>query len=111
MSDELERRLRAAYDDLPVPDDDETAAARRAVLSAAPAPHVRRPRRAPALAFAALALGAAAFGGGYAIASGSETPAEPAPRAQLNAGPGFLPAEGWHIVVTRTTSVPFPAIV
>jgi hypothetical protein len=99
MSDELERRLRAAYDDLPVPGDDETAAARRAVLAAAPTPSVRRPRRALALAFAALALGGAAFGGGYAVASGADAPAEPAPRAQLNAGPGFLPAEGWETVV------------
>jgi hypothetical protein len=100
MSDELERRLRAAYDDLPVPGDDETAAARRAVVAAAPMPHVRRPRRVLALAFAALAVAAAAFGGGYAVASGSDTPAEPARRALLNAGPGFLPAEGWEVTAT-----------
>jgi hypothetical protein len=99
MSDELERRLRAAYDHLPVPGDDETAAVRRAVVAAAPTPRVRRPRRELALAFAALALGGAAFGGGYAVASGSDAPAKPAPRAQLNAGPGFLPAEGWETVV------------
>lgn len=99
MSDELERRLRAAYDHLPVPGDDETAAVRRAVVAAAPTPRARGPRRTLALAFAALALGGAAFGGGYAVASGTDTPAEPAPRARLNAGPGFLPAEGWETVV------------
>jgi hypothetical protein len=100
MSDELERRLRAAYDDLPLPSDDETAAARRAFLAAAPGPRVRRPRRALALAFAALALGAAAFGGGWAVASSQDAPARPEPDAPLNAGPGFLPAPGWDVAAT-----------
>lgn len=106
MSDELERRLRAAYDDLPLPTEDETAAARRAVVAAAPAPRAHRARRGAALALAALALGAAAFGGGYAVASSAETPAKPAPRATLNAGPGFLPAVGWDVVATGTTAPP-----
>jgi hypothetical protein len=101
MSDDLERRLRAAYDDLPAPGDDETAAARRAFVAAAPAPRVRRRRRALALSFAGLAIAVAAFGGGWAIASStSETPAKPAPRATLNAGPGFLPAPGWEVAAT-----------
>jgi hypothetical protein len=107
MSDDLERRVRAAYDDLPVPSDDETAAARRAFIGAAPAPRVRRRRRALALAFAGLALAVAAFGGGWAIASSTtETPAKPAPRATLNAGPGFLPAVGWDTAATGTTAPP-----
>jgi hypothetical protein len=99
MSDELERRLRAAYDDLPLPTEDETAAARRAFVAAAP-PSRRRTHRALTVAFAALALGAAAFGGGYAVASSADTPAEPEPDAPLNAGPGFLPAPGWDVAGT-----------
>jgi hypothetical protein len=109
MSEELERRLRAAYDDLPLPSDDDTAAARRAFVAASPVPRTRPTRRVLALAFAVLALGAAAFGGGYAVASSAETPAKPAPRATLNAGPGFLPAEGWEVDATGagwTTQAP-----
>ena len=102
MSDELERRLRAAADCLPGPGDDETALARERFLAAAPAP---RRRRALSLAFAAIAV-AAAFGGGYAIASSTQEPAEPEPRAQLNAGPGFLPAVGWDVVATGATAPP-----
>lgn len=96
MSDELERRLRAAADGLPGPGEDETALAREQFLAAVPQ---SRRRRVPALALAAVAV-AAAFGGGYALASSTDSPAEPEPGAQLNAGPGFLPAEGWDVAAT-----------
>ena len=105
MSDDLDTRLRAAYDALPGPTDDETAAVRARLLAAAPAPVQRRRRRVPALALAALAV-AAAFGGGYAVASSAETPAKPARRATLNAGPGFLPTVGWDVAATGTTAPP-----
>jgi hypothetical protein len=107
VSDETENRLRAAYDGLPGPTEAETAAARERFLAAAAGSARRRPapRRAALLAFAALAL-AAAFGGGWALASSAETPAEPAPKAQLNAGPGFLPAVGWDVVATGATPPP-----
>ena len=99
MSDDLETRMRAAYDGLPGPGDDDTASARARFLAAAPSPARGRRSRAPALAFALLAV-AVAFGGGYALASSTDEPAEPAPRARLNAGPGFLPAEGWDVAAT-----------
>lgn len=106
MSDELESRLRAAYDGLPGPTDDETALARQRFLAAATLPGRRATRRRGlTFAFASLAV-AAAFGGGWAVASSTETPAEQAPKAQLNAGPGFLPAEGWDVVATGTTAPP-----
>jgi hypothetical protein len=106
MSDDLEPRLRAAYDSLPVPDDDETAAARSAFLAAAPGPRrPRRRRRALTLAFAVLAL-VAAFGGGWAVASSTDAPVKPARRATLNVGPGFLPAVGWDVAATGTTAPP-----
>lgn len=108
MSDELERRLRAAGEDLPGPDPAATAAARAAFLSAeVPPAHGRPAPRRLLLAAAAVVALAAAFGGGYAVASSSEeTPARPAPRAALNAGPGFLPAEGWDVAATGATQPP-----
>lgn len=119
MSDEIERRVRAAHHGLPEPTEEETALARaRFLAAAAVAPRPRRGivrRRALAVALAA-ALAAAAFGGGYAVASGDE-PEEPQPRRQepresLDAGPGFLPAVGWDVVVTGTTAPPLaPAAV
>ena len=106
MSDELDTRLRAAYDGLPGPSDDATARAREAFLAAAPLqPRRTVRRRALTLALAALAV-AAAFGGGYAVASSADTPAPREPKAQLNAGPGFLPAVGWDVVATGTTGPP-----
>ena len=105
MSDDLETRLRAAYDGLHGPSDDETATARSRFLDAASLSPRRKRRRALTLALAVLAV-VAAFGGGYAVASSAETPAKPAPRAQLNAGPGFLPAVGWDVVATGTTAPP-----
>lgn len=106
MSDELENRLRAAYDGLPGPSEEETALARRAVLAAGlPRPARNRRRQALTLALAVLAV-AAAFGGGYAVASSADNPATPEPRAQLNAGPGFLPAVGWDVAATGTTAPP-----
>jgi hypothetical protein len=106
MSEELENRLRAAYDGLPGPSDDETAAARKAFLAAAPARRRGRTRRRALTVALAAAAVAAAFGGGYAVASSTDTPAKPAPKAQLNAGPGFIPAVGWDVVATGTTAPP-----
>ena len=40
------------------------------------------------------------------MASSTETPAEPEPKAELNVGPGFLPAVGWDIVATGATAPP-----
>jgi hypothetical protein len=113
MSDEIERRVRAAHHGLPEPTEEETALARaRFLAAAAAAPRSGRGvvrRRVLAFALAA-ALAAAAFGGGYAVASGNqeEKPAseQPDPRESLDAGPGFLPAVGWDVVVTGTTTPP-----
>jgi len=113
MSDEIERRVRAAHHGLPEPSEEETALARARFLAAAAAvpPSGRRTvrRRAPAFALAA-AVVVAAFGGGYAVASGNQSeepqPDRPEPRESLNAGPGFLPAVGWDVVVTGTTTPP-----
>jgi hypothetical protein len=113
MSDEIERRVRAAHHGLPEPTEEETALARaRFLAAAAAAPRSRRTlvrRRALAFALAA-ALAAAAFGGGYAVASGNraeeQRPGRAEARASLNAGPGFLPAVGWDVVVTGTTTPP-----
>jgi hypothetical protein len=99
MSDELEQRLRTAYDGLPGPGEDETALVRERFVAAAAGRPVRRRRRASTFALAAVAVGAA-FGGGWAVASSTQEPAEPAPRAALNAGPGFLPAAGWETAAT-----------
>lgn len=99
MSDETERRLRAARHALPSPTPEETAGARAAALGAGPSRARRRPRLLLAAALAATV--ASAFGAGYAVASraGGE-PAPPDPAARLNAGPGFLPAEGWEVAAT-----------
>jgi hypothetical protein len=114
MSDEIERRVRAAHHGLPEPTEEETAHARaRFIEAAAGAPRPRRGtarRRALVFALAAAAV-AAAFGGGYAVASVDRSPAaqEPErdePSETLNAGPGFLPAEGWEAAVTGTTAPP-----
>ena len=98
MSDDLEHRLREAGHRLPGPTELETARARTRVLAGR-----RRPRLLPVLAAAVLAAGA--FGVGYAVASGGK----PKPRlivkhvpARLDAGPGFLPAEGWITIGNDT---------
>ncbi len=112
MSDEIERRVRAAHYGLPEPTEEETALARvRFLAAAAAAPGPRRGlagRRALALALAVVVV-AAAFGGGYAVASVDGSPAadereRDEPRQTLNAGPGFLPAEGWEAAITGTTA-------
>jgi hypothetical protein len=91
--DELERRLRDTGRRLPAPSSDDTAAARAAVIAATPK---RRRPFAAALVLAAALLGA--FGVGYAIAAGGTTTKVETRVVQepLNAGPGFLPAEGWR---------------
>jgi len=101
MSDELERRLREAGHRLPGPTDIETHAARSRVLAG----RQRRPRLLPVLAAAALVAGA--FGGGYAVAAGGKAKPKVIVRqvhARLNAGPGFLPAEGWITTGDATTA-------
>lgn len=101
MSDETERRLREAGHRLPGPDPDDTLAARARFLEAAAAPRRRLPRRGALLAFAATLAVAGAFGVGYAVAgSGTKTVTKTRTRVvqvkeRLNAGPGFLPADGW----------------
>lgn len=103
MSDDLEHRLREAGHRLPGPTELETARARSSVLA-----RRRRPRLFPVLAAAVLAGGA--FGVGYAVASGGKQKpkliVKPVP-ARLDAGPGFLPAEGWITVGndTRATAI------
>jgi hypothetical protein len=121
MSDEIERRLRAARHRLPAPGPNDTAAARAGFLEAAPRLD-RRSRRLALLALAAAIAVAGAFGGGYALAGGGGATSDEthvvktrearlqaqlylelarlhAERARLNAGPGFLPADGWSIRV------------
>jgi hypothetical protein len=100
MSDDLEHRLREAGHRLPGPTELETARARSRVLAGR-----RRPRLFPVLAAAVLAGGA--FGVGYAVASGGK----PKPRlivkpvpVRLNAGPGFLPSEGWTTTASATAA-------
>lgn len=98
MSDEIERRLRAAGHRLPDPADADTRVARaHAVAAVRP---VRR-RRPLVLAFAVVLAVGGAFGVGYAVAGngGSAKPVVIRKSAALNAGPGFLPAEGWSIGV------------
>ncbi len=101
MSDELERRLREAGHRLPGPSDIETRRARTRVLGA----RQRRPRLLPVLIAAALVAGA--FGGGYAVAAGGKAKPKLIVKhvpARLNAGPGFLPAEGWSTTASGTTA-------
>ena len=103
MSDDLERRLREAGHRLPGPTDLETHLARSRVLAS----RARRPRRLVWALAAAVAV-AGAFGVGYAVASGGGTtkPKIVVKRvpARLNAGPGFLPAEGWTVQGDTATS-------
>ncbi len=102
MSDDLERRLREAGHRLPGPSDIETHRARTRILAS----RARRGRRwLPVLAAAVLAGGA--FGVGYAVAAGGH----PEPKlivehvhTRLNAGPGFLPAEGWTTQASATSA-------
>ena len=100
MSDDLERRLREAGHRLPGPSDLETHRARTRVLAS----RARRGRRwLPVLAAAVLAGGA--FGVGYAVASGDTAKPRVVVKqvhTRLDAGPGFLPAEGWIIVGNAT---------
>ncbi|MGH2935227.1 MAG: hypothetical protein ACRDL2_12055 [Gaiellaceae bacterium] len=102
MSDELERRLREAGHRLPGPTDSETHIARSRVLGA----RQRRPRRLlPALAAAVLVAGA--FGVGYAVAAGGKAKPKVVVKhvpARLDAGPGFLPAEGWTTQASATSA-------
>jgi len=98
MSDEIERRLRAAGHHLPEPSAAETGAAREPVLAA----KRRSRRRPPLLALAAALVVVAAFGGGYALASGGGKTRVVRERAALDAGPGFLPAASWDVVSSGT---------
>ncbi len=105
MSDELERRLREAGQRLPDPAAEDTAAARARFLAAAPTRRPPRSRRGLVLALAAAILVAGAFGVGYAVASrgGTKTVTRTKivkVKERLDAGPGFLPADGWTIGVT-----------
>lgn len=106
MSEEIERRLRAAGGALPGPEDSDTAAARARFLGSEVSK--RRPgrRRTAALALAfAVAIGGA-FGVGYALASGGSTTKTRIvqERQRLDAGPGFLPAAGWDSVASGTAT-------
>jgi len=100
MSDDLERRLREAGHRLPGPTDLETHAARARILAAR-----RRHPLLPALAAALIAGGA--FGVGYAVAAGGKAKPKVVVKevpGRLDAGPGFLPADGWTIEGTTATS-------
>jgi hypothetical protein len=110
MSDELEHRLREAGLRLPDPDGTDTDRARSAVLGA-PLRGRRRVRRRPLVLalVAALAVGGA-FGVGYAIAAGGAKTRVVHERAQLDAGPGFLPAAGWDTVSSGTATPSLAAI-
>ena len=95
MSDEMERRLRETGEQLPAPYESDTLAARtRFVEGATPAP--RRPRRLLVAALVLAVAVASAFGVGYALASGGEKTRIVHEQQALDAGPGFLPAEGWQ---------------
>jgi hypothetical protein len=103
MSDDLERRLREAGHRLPSPSDLETHRARTRVLAS----RARRGRSRWLPILAAAVLAAGAFGVGYAVASGGT----PKPKlvvkhvpARLNAGPGFLPAQGWTTIASERTA-------
>ncbi|HET7572973.1 MAG TPA: hypothetical protein VFJ77_09960 [Gaiellaceae bacterium] len=106
MSDELERRLREAGHRLPGPAPDDTLDTRVRFLAAAtPVRRLSLRRRSPVFALAAAVVLAGAFGVGYAVAAG-KTQTKTVTKTQtrvvkerLNAGPGFLPADGWAIDV------------
>jgi hypothetical protein len=110
MSDELERRLREVGHRLPAPDPAATHTARARFLDAAF--RRRRPvrRRTLALSFALAVVVAGAFGVGYAVAAGGGTKTVTTTKVvrvkeRLQAGPGFLPADGWSTsVVVDPTS-------
>jgi hypothetical protein len=96
MSDEMERRLRETGEQLLAPYDSDTRAARtRFIEAATPAPKRRRRPLAAALVLAVAV--ASAFGVGYALASGGEKTRVVHEKQALDAGPGFLPAEGWRM--------------
>jgi hypothetical protein len=96
MSDEMERRLRETGEQLLAPYDSDTRAARtRFIEAATPAPKRRRRPLAAALVLAVAV--ASAFGVGYALASGGEKTRVVHEKQALDAGPGFLPAEGWQM--------------
>jgi hypothetical protein len=99
MSDELERRLRDAGHRLPTPATADTLAARARFLEAVR--DRRRPfrRRTPVLALILVVAVGGAFGVGYAVAAGGGTKTKVV-KERLNAGPGFLPADGWSSGVT-----------
>jgi hypothetical protein len=102
MSEDLERRLREAGHRLPGPTDSETELARSRILGIRRRP---RPRLVPVLAAAVVAGGA--FGVGYAVAGGGTAKPKLIVRhvpARLNAGPGFLPAEGWTTAASGQTA-------
>lgn len=111
MSEDLEERLRKEAVYLAKPSSDATAQARRAVLVAGrtlrqseqPARVARRrsPRWAAIGVAAAFAL-SAAFGSGYTVAT-SRSASSPGKSALTDAGPGFLPAEGWDTLHTGLT--------
>jgi hypothetical protein len=101
--DEMERRIRAAGEDLPAPSARATARAREAVLGAASREPVRgrsgrRSRRIAFLAVASLVV-IGSFSAGFAVAEGRDPQVEPE-------GPGFLPASGWDVFSTGTTEPP-----
>ena len=83
-----------------------TRSPRGAGLLAAAAPQVRRraSRRGVVVALAAALLVAGAFGVGYAVAAGGARTVTKTRvvdvKARLDAGPGFLPADGWSTGVT-----------
>jgi len=100
--DEFERRLREAGHRLPGPEATETLRARTRFLDAAPAGGRGR-RRPLVLALAAVLVVAGAFGVGYAVAAGATSTVTTTKvvhvKARLDAGPGFLPADGWSTSV------------
>lgn len=108
MSDELERRLRAAEQGYPAPDEETTRSARDAFLAAAlrDSRTERRPKRlfGPRLVLVALAFAASvagAFGAGFSLRSNERPVAD-----RGAAGPGFLPAIGWNVLQTGLTVPP-----
>lgn len=112
MSDELERRLRETGLRLPSPHDHDTDAIRARVVDARVERRTGR-RRTAALALVLAAAIGGAFGVGYAIAgNGSATPATRIVhvKAALDAGPGFLPADGWDTVARGTGSPAIAAV-
>lgn len=111
MSDELERRLRAAQQDYPTPDEVTTTRARDAFLAAARTSsraerrHKRIfGRRVALVSLAFVASLAGAFGGGFSLGSTERTAERSAEHDA--AGPGFIPAIGWNVLQTGLTVPP-----